>query len=112
MHVVLFKHAAGGKFENKIDGGLPSERRQNCKARARRKLPLNTNDLFKIFASKRLDISTIRRLRIGHDSGRVRVSKHNFKALRLKRLASLRAGVVKLGRLPDNNRAGAENQDF
>ena len=109
MHVVFFKHSAVGKFDGKIERGLSAHGRQNSEARTGRHLSLDANDLFEILASKRLDVSAIRGFGIGHDGGRVRVSQHNFKTLRLKRLASLRAGVVELRGLADDDRAGAED---
>src|ERR1700687_62393 len=109
MHVVLFKHAAVREFDGEVKRGLSTNRWENRKTRARRHLALNANDLFEIFASKRLDVSAVRRLGIGHDGGPVRVRQHNSKARRLKRLASLRAGVVELRGLADDDRAGAED---
>src|SRR5208282_1261085 len=110
--VVLLEHAAVGKFDGEVEGGLSANGRQNGKARAGRHLALDANNLFQILACQRLNISSIGRLGIGHDGGRVRVREHDFKALRLERLASLRAGVVELSRLADDDGAGAKDQDF
>src|SRR5258708_20061021 len=112
MHVVLFKHAAVSEFNGEVERGLTADRWENGKARARRHLPLDADDLFKIFACERLDVSAVSRLGIGHDRGRVRVGQHDFKALRLERLASLRAGVVELGGLPDYDLAGPQDLSF
>ena len=110
--VVLIEHAAVGQFDGEVERRLSSNGGQNGKTRAGRHLPLDANDLFKILACERLDVCAVGRLGIGHDGGRVRVRQHNFKALRLERLASLRAGVVELGRLSDDDGSGAEDQDF
>ncbi len=58
MHVVLFKHAAVSEFNGEVERGLTADRWENGKARARRHLPLDADDLFKIFACERLDVST------------------------------------------------------
>ena len=81
-----------------------------AKSGARRHLPLDADDLFEIFQRERLDVGAVGRLRIGHDGGRVRVRQHHFVALGLERLAGLRAGVIKLRRLPDDDGAGAEDR--
>src|SRR5262249_53666371 len=112
LDVVLVEHAVVGKFNREIKGGLPAYRGKNGEARAGRHLALDTNNFFQVFAAQRLDVSAIRRLGIGHDRCRVRVRKHNLEAFRLQRLAGLRAGVVKLGGLPDDDRARADNEDF
>src|ERR1700682_1593230 len=97
MHVVLSNHAAVREFDSEVKRSLSANRWENGKARCGRHLALDTNDLLEILASKRLDVRTVRRVGIGHDGGRVRVSQHNFKAFRLECLASLCAGVVELG---------------
>ena len=48
---------------------------------------------------------------IGHDRGRVRVDQHDLVALFAQGLAGLRAGVVELAGLPDDDRAGADEQN-
>ena len=112
MHVVFFEHAAVGEFDGEVERGLSADGGQNGKSRAGRHLALDADDLFEIFARERLDVSAVGRLGIGHDGGRIRVGQHHFKALGLERLAGLRAGVVELGRLADDDGAGAEDQDF
>ena len=59
----------------------------------------------------RLDIGPVRELGIGHDRGRVRVDQDDAITLFAQGLAGLGARVIKLARLPDNNRAGANDQD-
>ena len=112
LHVVFFQHAAVGKFDRQIQRGLSADGRQHGKTRARRHLALDADNLFQIFQRERLDISAVGRLRIGHDGGRVRVRQHHFVALGLERLAGLRAGVIKLRRLPNDDGPGAEDQNF
>jgi hypothetical protein len=50
--------------------------------------------------------------RVGHDRGRVGVDKHHLVALLRQRLARLRAGVVELARLPDDDGPRAEDHDL
>ena len=112
MHVVFFQHAAVGKFDRQIQRGLSADGRQHGKTRARRHFPLDADNLFQIFERERLNISAVGDLRVGHDGRRIRVGQHHFIALRLERLAGLRAGVIKLRRLPNDDGPGAEDQDF
>ena len=51
MHVVLFKHAAVGEFDGKIERRLSANRWENGKARSGRQFALDANDLFEILAS-------------------------------------------------------------
>src|SRR5262249_61215489 len=51
-------------------------------------------------------------LGVGHDGRRVRVHEHDLVALRDQYLAGLRPRVVELGRLPDHDRAGADQEDL
>src|SRR5579863_8764359 len=75
-------------------------------------LGFNTDDLFDVLACERLDVSTVGQLGIGHDGGRIRIDQHHLIALLPESLASLCAGVVELGRLADDDGAGADHQDF
>src|SRR5215217_7343264 len=59
----------------------------------------------------RLDVRPIRDLRIGHDRRWVGVDQDDLEPLLAKRLGGLRTGVVELGRLPDDDRAGADDED-
>ena len=59
----------------------------------------------------RLDIGCVRRVRIGHDRGRVRIDEDDAIALLAQRLARLHPGIVELASLPDNNGPRADDQD-
>ena len=65
---------------------------------------LDTNNLFHVLVGQRLNVGAIGQLGIGHDGGWVRVHQHHLVALLLEGLAGLRAGVVKLRRLADDDR--------
>ncbi len=110
--VVLLEDAAVGKFDREVQRGLSANGGQHGESGAGRHLALDADDLFQIFERERLDVGAVGRLRVGHDGRRVRVGQHHFVALRLERLAGLRAGVVELRRLPDDDGPGAEDEDL
>ena len=59
----------------------------------------------------RLDVDGIRHLRVGHDRGGIGVHQDDAVALLAERLARLGAGVIELAGLPDDDGAGADDQD-
>ena len=59
----------------------------------------------------RLDVGGVGELRVGHDRRRVGVDEDDPQALVLEHPAGLRAGVVELRGLADDDRAGADHQD-
>ena len=61
---------------------------------------------------QRLQIDLVRQSPIGHDRGGVRVDQNDVDAGLLQHAARLRTGIVELGRLPDHDRAGADDQHF
>ena len=72
----------------------------------------DADDLFDVLVGERLDVGAVGELGIGHDGGRVRVDQHHLVALLLEGFAGLRAGVVELGRLADDDGAGADHEDL
>jgi len=116
LHVVLFKHAAIGQFNCEVQSGLSAHRRQERKyagtAVRGQHLGFDADDLFQISAGERLDVGAVSHLRIGHDGGRVGVGQDHFVAFGLERLAGLRAGVVELGRLANDDGPGADDEHF
>ena len=54
----------------------------------------------------------IRNILVRHDGGRVGVEQYHFDALLLQRTAGLGARIVKLRRLSDYDRTGADHQYF
>ena len=73
---------------------------------------LITNNLCDIFQCQRLHIDLIRNGGIRHNRCGVGVTKDDFVALFLKSKARLRSRVVKLCRLTDNDRTGADHKDL
>ncbi len=49
---------------------------------------------------------------VGHNGSRVRVDQDDLDPLFAQRAAGLRARIVKLGGLPDNDRAGTNDDNF
>ncbi len=72
---------------------------------------LADDDFLDAFRRDRLDVGAVGELRVGHDGGRVGVDEHDAVAFLLERLAGLRAGIIKLARLADDDRAGADDED-
>ena len=63
------------------------------------------------FGSDRLDVSAVGEFRIGHDGGRIGVDEDDAVALLAQGLARLRAGIIELAGLADDDRAGADDQN-
>ena len=112
LYVELVEHPAIGQLDSQIQRRLSAHGGQNGKAFLAQYLPLNPENLGQILACKRLEVSAVGKLRVGHDGRRVRVRQYYLVTFALQRLAGLGAGVIKLGRLPDHNRPRADNQDF
>ncbi len=116
LDVVALENAGVGQIDGKIESGLAADGGKESElamARVGREhLGFDANDLFDVVVGERLDVGAVGQLGIGHDGGRVRVDEHDFVALLLEGLAGLRAGVVELGRLADDDGAGADHEDF
>src|SRR6185437_6908939 len=73
---------------------------------------LTLDDLGHRPGQERLDVGGGGHLRVGHDRGGVGVDQYDLIPLLLEHASGLGAGVVELGRLPDHDRPGAEQQDL
>ena len=62
-----------------------------------------------ISTRQRLDIDDVGDVFVGHDGGRVGVDQHGGNAFFAHGLAGLRAGVVELRRLADDDGPGADD---
>ena len=102
----LFEHAVARQIHRHVEPRLPAERRQQ------RIGPLLLDHLGHDLPGERLDIRPIRRRRIGHDRGRVRVHEHDLVTLFAQRFAGLRARVVELAGLPDDDWPGTDDQNL
>ena len=66
------------------------------------------DDLLNGFDRHRLDVNLVRHSLVGHDGCRVGVYQNNLQTLLAQCAARLRACIVELGSLTDNDRAGAQ----
>ena len=97
--------AALVEFESHVETGLAAHGGQEGVG------ALAFDDAFNHFRGDGLDVGPVGHLRIGHDGRGVAVDEDDFVALFAERLARLRAGVVELSGLPDDDRAGSEDED-
>ncbi len=106
LHFIFFEDTAFGKLDRKIQRRLSSDRRQKC-------IRFFPRDNFpEVFLGQRLDVGAMRELRVGHDGRRIRIDQNDLVPLRAQRLARLRAGVIELASLADNDRPRPNNQNL
>ena len=106
LHPVSLENAAFGQFHGKI---------QTCLATNGGKQSVGTfagDDLLQHFMGERLDISAVGKLGIGHDGGGIGIHQDDFVAVGTQRLAGLSARIVEFAGLPDDDRTGADDQNF
>ncbi len=114
LHAVLLEHAAVGQLDREVQRGLSADGRQQREDAGRaarlQHLGFDADDLFQIGAGERLDVGAVGHLGVGHDGGRIGVGQHDLVAFGLERLAGLRAGVVELRRLADDDGPRADDE--
>ena len=103
--VMALEDAGLGQRSCQVERGLPAETGQETLRLLLRDHGLDGLD------RQWLEIDRIRDLRVGHDRGGVAVDEDRPDALGPQRAAGLGTGIVELGRLPDDDRPGAEDQD-
>jgi len=106
LHAFALQHARARQLDRHVEPGLPAERRQQAVR------PLPADDLRDEVERDRFDVDLVGHVRVGHDRGRVAVDQDDFVTFFPERLASLRAGIVELRRLADDDRTGADDEDF
>ena len=106
LHAVLVQDALLREARGKIEAGLPAEIRQNGIR------PLLRDDLLETFLVERLDVRGVRHHRVRHDGGRVGVHQYHLVPAGPEGLARLRARVVKLARLSNNDRPRSNDQNL
>ena len=105
LDAVLREHAFAHQVERGVQRRLAAHRGQQRVGLflfddARQRAPVD-----------RLDVDRVGHLRVRHDRRRIRVHEDDAVTLLPQRLAGLRAGVIELARLADDDRAGANDQD-
>ena len=105
LDAVLLERAVLAERHREVERGLAADGRQH------RVGTLLLDDLREHFRRQRLDVGAIGDLRVGHDRRRVAVDEDDLEPLGAQRLARLGAGVVELAGLPDDDRAGADDED-
>ncbi|GMA37680.1 hypothetical protein GCM10025876_38840 [Demequina litorisediminis] len=104
--VVLVEDACLRGRNGGVEGGLSAQRRQQ------RVGALLRDDGFDDLGGDGLHVGGVRELGVGHDRRRVGVQQDDPHALGLEDAARLGAGVVKLAGLTDDDRAGADDEDW
>ena len=87
------------------------ERRLAAHRRQERVGPLALEHAEHAFEVERLEVRAVGEARVGHDRRRVRVDDDRAEAVLAQHLERLRARVVELARLPDHDRAAADQAD-
>ena len=106
LDAMPFQRAVFRQRHRQIERRLPAERRQQ-RVRA-----LLHDDRLDELRRQRLDIDRVRKLRVRHNRRRVGIDDHQLIPGLAQRLERLRAGIVEFGRLPDDDWAGAEDENF
>ena len=106
LHMALAKHTLLFQLHRKVQARLSADAGNDGVG------TLIAQDLCDILQRQRLHIHLVRNGGIGHDGSGVGVDKHYLVALFLERQTRLRARVVKLCRLSDNNGTRADDENF
>jgi hypothetical protein len=101
----LLERAVLAERHGQVERGLPADGRED------RVGAFVLDDLGNDFRRQRLDVGAIRELRVGHDRRRVAVDEHDLDAFAPQRFARLRAGVVELACLADDDRARTDDEN-
>ena len=88
------------------------ERRLSAKCRENRVGLFAFDDFFDDRRRDGLDVCAVRKLRIRHDRGRVRIDQNHFVSFFLQRLAGLHPGIVELAPLPDHDGTGSNDENL
>ncbi len=102
---ILLKDTLRSKLERAVERRLSTHRRQDGIG------PFALNDPGNCLPFDRLDVGGVGHGGVGHDGGRVGVNQNHPVALLSQRLAGLRARVIKLTGLTDDDGSRAQNQN-
>ncbi len=105
LDLVLVEHAVAVQVQRAVQRGLATHGRQD------RIGALLGDDALDHFPGDGLDVGHIGGVRVGHDGRRVRIDQDDLEPFLAQRLARLRAGIVELAGLADDDGARADDQD-
>src|SRR5438445_1131227 len=105
LDAVFVQHSTLGQFHRHVECSLPAHRRQQ-----RVGFFLGDHQL-DVLGRHRLNVGTIRKLRVRHDRGRIRVNQNDLESFFLERLGGLSARIVEFRALTDDYRAGADYEN-
>ena len=106
LDIVFCQNTFFIKVHSKVQSNLSAQRSQE---RIRTFFSDNT---FQKFAIQRFNINTVSNINICHNCCRIAVNKHYFKIFFFESTTCLRTCIVKLCRLSNDNRAGADYEYF
>ena len=111
----FFQSAAPKQRHGGVQSGLAAERRKKnefpFRANPLHFINLARDDFLHALRCDRFDVRSVGKLGIRHDRGRIRVYQDNAIAFFLERFASLRARIIEFAGLPNDDRAGADDED-
>ena len=104
-HAEALQDALAGQRRGQVEGRLAAQAGQDPVR------PLTLQDALHGGDRERLEVDDVGDAGVGHDRGRVRVEQDGAHALLAQGPTGLGAGVVELGRLADDDRPRADDQD-
>ena len=105
LHIIFLQNAAFRQRLGAVERGLAAHRGQQ------RIGAFTGDDFLDIFRRDWLDIGGIGQIRIGHDRRRIAVHQNHTEAFGFEGFDRLRAGVIELACLPDDDRPRADDKD-
>ncbi len=105
LHAEVVEDAGLRQFPGEVERRLAAHRREE------RVRPFACKDVGDAVEVERLEVGPICETGVGHDRRGVRVHDDRAEAVLAQDLQRLAAGVVELARLPDHDRAGADQAD-
>src|SRR5262245_23862301 len=103
---VALQYARFGQSHCQVEGRLTAHRRQEGLR------PFTANDFLHYVWGEWLQVCPVSQIRIGHDGGGIAVHQHDAVALFLESFTGLGTGIIKLTGLANDNRTGANEEDF
>ena len=106
LHIVLVQHTGVVQLSAQVQTGLAAQVGQQGIG------ALLGNDLLQTLHIQRLNIGNISSLGVSHDGGGIGVDQHDLVTKLAQSLTGLRAGVVKLTGLTNDDGAGADDKNL